>query len=243
MKVGRTAKRFIDIAVAGVALICLAPVFLLLAITVMAFLGRPIFFVSERSGRFSIPFRLFKFRTMNDRRDAAGELLPDAVRLTRFGRFLRATSLDELPQLINILKGEMSLVGPRPLPTAYVDRYSEFESRRLAMRPGLTGLAQVHGRNSISWQRKFAYDVTYVERWTWKLELHVLLKTIGVVLRRRDVSSDGHVTMPEFTGTSVRAPIRATRMPLGRDMSSHRPVASAPSGLELLAVELEARAS
>ncbi len=165
---------------------------------------------------------------------------------------LRASSLDEIPQLVNILRGDMSLVGPRPLPLEYVSRYSTYESRRLKLRPGLTGLAQVNGRNAMSWQRRFAYDVTYVERWTWRMEVRILLDTVKVVLGRRGVSNESHVTMPEFVGTSRTPQPAARRLASVPSPGSGRVFRAGDesvrgraklSGLELLAVELETSVS
>jgi lipopolysaccharide/colanic/teichoic acid biosynthesis glycosyltransferase len=184
------------------ALILLAPLLLLLALVVWINLGRPVLFRQIRAGRHGVPFTLLKFRTMTDGRVAQGELLPDHDRLKRCGKILRATSLDELPQLWNVLRGEMSLVGPRPLLPQYVDRYSARQARRLEVQPGLTGWAQVCGRNALSWEDRFELDVWYVEHRTLWLDLRILVMTIWKTLRREGISAAGHVTMPEFRGSA-----------------------------------------
>ena len=239
----RAAKRTIDLTVSSVGLLVLLPIYITVAFLLLVVQGRPILHASTRAGRYLRPFPLLKYRTMNNRTDANGNLLDDSERITRIGRILRASSLDEIPQLLNILCGQMSLVGPRPLPMAYIERYSSYESRRSEVRPGLTGLAQVRGRNATSWQRRFAYDVTYVERWTWRLELLIMIETFTVVLARRGVSNGEHATMPEFVGTTSGS----TRQYHSRHTPTfdtlHRTLdvrqTSAPSGLEILAVELE----
>ena len=166
------------------------------ALLVLIFMGRPVFFFDERSGALGKPFRLVKFRSMLD---GVGS---DAERLTRFGRFLRSTSLDELPELWNVIKGEMSLVGPRPLPVRYLPRYTDEQRRRLEVRPGVTGLAQINGRNQISWSDKFHYDLEYVERQSLLLDVKILLLTVGKVLLQSGVNNSENVTMPEFDGES-----------------------------------------
>lgn len=190
-------KRLIDILVILVSLGLWFPLFLLTAIAVWSSMGSPIFFVQERPGRSGRPFRLIKFRTMSD--------LPgtDAERLTRTGRFLRSTSLDELPELLNVLKGEMSLVGPRPLLMRYLPRYTPEQSRRHEVRPGITGWAQVNGRNALSWEEKFAYDVWYVDHHTLGLDLKILGRTVWQVLTRQGICADGEATMGEFKGTTL----------------------------------------
>jgi sugar transferase EpsL len=175
-----------------------APVLAVLALLVRCKLGTPVFFRQRRPGWKGEIFELIKFRTMTDERDAAGNLLPDAQRLTRFGRMLRSTSLDELPELLNILRGEMSLVGPRPLLVQYLERYSPRQARRHEVRPGLTGLAQVNGRNALSWEEKFEWDVRYVETQSFWLDLKILLLTVRSVLIRDGISAAGDATMPEF---------------------------------------------
>lgn len=243
----RVIKRSIDIFVAIVGLVVLTPLFIIIALACLLAQGRPILHGSHRAGRGSQPFPLFKFRTMTSKTDDDGNLLPDEQRMTRVGRFLRASSLDETPQLYNILRGDMSLVGPRPLPLEYISRYSSYESRRLKLRPGLTGLAQVQGRNAMSWQRRFAYDVTYVERWTWRMEVRILIDTVKVVVGRHGVSHETHATMPEFRGTSL-APARGRHLssvPGGSSRGVHGMPSSVPhvTGLELLAIELETSVS
>lgn len=194
-------KRLFDVTVAAVLLVVLAPLLLLLAVLVALLLGRPVFFVQQRPGRHGRPFKLIKFRTMVDARDASGNLLPDAQRLTRFGRWLRATSLDELPELWNVLKGDMSLVGPRPLLIEYLPLYSPVQARRHEVRPGITGWAQVNGRNDISWEEKFALDVWYVDNQSFLLDLKILLLTMLRVVQRKGISQRGHATAEKFMGS------------------------------------------
>ena len=162
--------------------------------------GSPVLFRHKRPGLHGRPFTLLKFRTMSEARDANGALLPDAQRLTRVGRWVRAGSLDEFPQLWNVLVGDMSLVGPRPLLTQYLERYSAEQARRHNLRPGMTGWVQVNGRNALGWKQKFELDVWYVDHWSLALDAKILLKTVTKVLRRKGVSNAGHATMPEFTG-------------------------------------------
>lgn len=196
-------KRVLDVTVALAALILLSPVLLICALLVAVNLGRPVLFRQVRPGLHGKPFTILKFRSMRDAVDAAGRPLPDAERLTRFGRLLRASSLDELPELINVLKGDMSLVGPRPLITAYLDRYSAFQSRRHEVRPGITGWAQVKGRNALSWDERLALDVWYVDNMNLWLDVRILWLTVLTVLRREGISAEGHVTMPEFMGSTL----------------------------------------
>lgn len=198
-------KRFIDIAVTLVLLILSAPLLLLLALLVRRKLGGPVLFRQRRPGLHGRPFTLLKFRTMTEARDAQGHLLPDSERLTRFGNFLRSSSLDELPELINVLKGEMSLVGPRPLLMQYLPRYTSEQRRRHAVRPGITGWAQVNGRNALDWEARFVLDLWYVEHQSLWLDGQIIWRTIGKVLRRTDINQIGHVTMSEFRGTSPPA--------------------------------------
>jgi len=172
-----------------------------IALLVWKFHGRPILFRQVRPGYQGQPFTLYKFRTMTDARDAAGRLLSDEQRLTRFGRFLRATSLDELPELFNVLRGEMSLVGPRPLLMQYLERYTPEQARRHEVYPGITGWAQVNGRNALTWEDKFRLDVWYVDHWSLALDVKILLITLWKVLRREGISQPGHVTAEEFMGT------------------------------------------
>lgn len=175
--------------------------FLVTGLFVRLTIGRPVFFCQRRAGLNGTPFKLIKFRTMTDDRDTDGELLPDEERMPAAGRFLRSTSLDELPEFLNVLRGDMSLVGPRPLPEIYVGRYSSEQVKRLSGRPGLTGLAQVNGRNAISWERRFQLDVEYLERQSLWLDVVILMKTLDAVFRRTGISGPDSVTMPEFMGT------------------------------------------
>lgn len=194
-------KPLFDRLLAVGALILLAPLLLLLALLVRLRLGAPVLFRQRRPGYQGRPFTMLKFRTMTDARDAAGKLLPDDQRLTPLGRFLRSSSLDELPGLINVARGEMSLVGPRPLLMEYLDRYTPEQMRRHEARPGITGWAQVNGRNAISWERKFALDVWYVDHISFWLDLRILALTALRVLRREGISQQGSATMSEFRGT------------------------------------------
>lgn len=194
-------KRFVDIIVSVISLLLLAPFGLMVFFAVWLLLGSPVLFYQTRPGLYGKPFQIRKFRTMTDARDIDNMLLPDTKRLTRFGRFLRSTSLDELPALWNVLKGDMSLVGPRPLLVQYLPRYSKEQFRRHEVRPGITGWAQVNGRNSISWEEKFTLDVWYVDNRTMALDVKIILLTIAAVLARKDISAQGEPTMPEFMGT------------------------------------------
>lgn len=195
-------KRPQDFLCALLALILLSPVLLVTAVLVRTKLGTPVIFTQERPGLDGKIFKLYKFRSMTDERDGQGKLLPDEVRLTNFGKILRSTSLDELPELINILKGDMSVVGPRPLLVQYLSRYNEHQARRHEVRPGFTGLAQVNGRNAISWEEKFDWDVKYVDSVTFLGDWKIILKTVKTVLKRDGISGEGSVTMEEFMGTS-----------------------------------------
>ena len=189
--------------IASIGLILLSPLFLILWIWLsIANKGAGAFFVQERPGKDEKIFKVIKFKTMNDERDAKGNLLPDSERLTRIGRFVRSLSLDELPQLINVLKGDMSLIGPRPLLIQYLPLYDEMQRRRHEVRPGITGWAQVNGRNAISWQEKFAYDVWYVDHLSLSLDIKILLKTVEKVFKREGISSQKSATMEPFTGNS-----------------------------------------
>ncbi len=194
-------KRTLDVLASAVLLIVLLPVLLAVAAATWAAHGWPVLFVQERPGLGGRPFRMCKFRTMKDSRDAQGRLLEDHQRLTSVGRALRKLSLDELPELVNVLRGEMSLVGPRPLLMAYLPRYSPEQARRHEVRPGITGLAQVRGRNAITWEQKFAYDVQYVDDLSLGLDLKILLETALKVLRASDVNAGPTTTMPEFMGS------------------------------------------
>ena len=196
----RFVKRCLDFLLSLAALIILSPVLLLVAILVRCKLGSPILFKQKRPGLHEKIFCMYKFRTMTDAKDADGNLLPDEVRLTKFGKLLRSTSLDELPELFNILKGDMAIVGPRPLLVQYLPRYNERQRRRHDVRPGFTGLAQVNGRNSISWPEKFEWDVRYVENVSFLMDLRIIAKTVKVVLKRDGISSETSATMEEFRG-------------------------------------------
>jgi lipopolysaccharide/colanic/teichoic acid biosynthesis glycosyltransferase len=197
----RAGKRLLDLSLTLPALIVLAPLFLLLALLVRVKLGSPILFRQRRPGINGRAFTLLKFRTMTDARDKDGRLLPDAERLTRFGRFLRATSLDELPELFKVLKGDMSLVGPRPLLMEYLDRYTPEQARRHEVKPGLTGWAQVNGRNALAWEDKFKLDVWYVDRVSFWLDMKILVLTLIRLIKREGISAEGHATMPFFLGS------------------------------------------
>lgn len=193
-------KRPQDFLCALVALIVFSPVMLVVALLVKLKLGSPVFFTQDRPGLDGKIFKLYKFRTMTDERDQEGNLLPDAERLTDFGKMLRRTSLDELPELFNILKGEMSTVGPRPLLVRYLQRYDAHQARRHEVRPGFTGYAQVHGRNAISWEEKFNYDVEYVDHITFLGDWKIIFQTVKTVLKKEGISSDTSATMEEFMG-------------------------------------------
>lgn len=195
-------KRFTDILLSLTVLIVGAPVFLVLAFLVRVFLGSPVFFRQVRPGMNGKAFLMYKFRTMTDERDEQGNLLPDGVRLTAFGHFLRSTSLDEIPELWNVLKGDMSLVGPRPLLMEYLPLYSPEQARRHEVRPGVTGWAQVNGRNAISWEEKFALDVWYVDNRSIWLDIKILLLTVKKVLVREGISAAGEATMGKFSGSA-----------------------------------------
>lgn len=192
-------KRLFDIFGSGAALVVFSPIFVIVAIIIRISFGTPIFFSQLRPGMAGKPFTIIKFRTMLDANDANGIPLPDAARLTKLGKFLRATSLDELPELWNVLCGDMSLVGPRPLLMEYLPLYSKEQSRRHDVRPGLTGWAQVNGRNAINWDEKFKLDVWYVDHQSFILDMRILVKTVGEVLFARGISNDGHATMPPFS--------------------------------------------
>ena len=194
-------RRFFDLSVTLLALLLLALPLLLLALLVRAKLGSPVFFRQTRPGLHGKPFEMVKFRTMTDARDAQGELLPDSERLPPFGRFLRSSSLDELPELWNVLKGEMSLVGPRPLLMEYLPLYTPQQYRRHEVRPGVTGWAQVNGRNAISWEEKFALDVWYVENQSFWLDVKILFLTVKKVLVKDGINAAGEATMTKFTGS------------------------------------------
>ncbi len=199
-------KRVFDFLIALLAIICLSPIYIITAILVRKNLGAPVFFRQKRPGRNGEIFGMYKFRSMTDERDEQGNLLPDEIRLTSFGKKLRSTSIDELPELFNILKGDMSLVGPRPLLVQYLPLYNERQSHRHDVRPGLTGLAQVNGRNAISWEEKFEYDVRYAEHVTFLGDLKILFATVGKVFKREGISAEGQATMDFFHGSPETNP-------------------------------------
>jgi sugar transferase EpsL len=195
-------KRVFDLACILPGLVVMAPMLAVLGMLVRIRLGSPVLFRQQRPGRHGKPFVLLKFRTMSEDMNAAGQLLPDADRLSSLGRFLRSTSMDELPELLNVLHGEMSLVGPRPLLMQYLPRYSQAQARRHDVRPGITGWAQVNGRNSLPWEEKFRLDVWYVDHISFWLDVKILWMTLLKVIRREGVGAEGHITMPEFMGTT-----------------------------------------
>lgn len=198
-------KRFFDILISVVALLMLSPVLLAVAFLVRIKLGSPVLFRQQRPGLHCKSFTMFKFRTMiSETHDEQGNQLPDDQRLTLFGLWLRSTSLDELPELLNVLKGEMSLVGPRPLMMKYLDRYTPEQNRRHEAQPGITGWAQINGRNNMTWEQKFEYDVWYVDHQTLWLDLKILFLTVWQVIKRSDVAKEGHVTVDEFMGSKQK---------------------------------------
>lgn len=194
----RFFKRLFDILISLTGIVVLSPLLLVLWVLVVVKLGKPALFTQERPGRNEKVFKLYKFRSMTDERDENGELLPDEIRLTRFGRLLRSTSLDELPELFNILKGDMSLIGPRPLLVRYLPYYTEAERHRHDVRPGLTGLAQVNGRNALGWEDRFAYDLEYVNHLTLRMDLKIIAMTVGKVLKRSGTLSGADQTVADF---------------------------------------------
>lgn len=200
MSASLTLKRILDLGGAGVGLIILAMPMFLIALFIRFFKGAPVFYKQMRPGLNEKPFLLYKYRTMDNLHSSTGELLPDEERLTSFGRLLRSTSVDELPELLNVLKGNMSLVGPRPLLMEYLELYSAEQMRRHEMKPGVTGWAQVNGRNAISWEEKFKLDVWYVDNWSIWLDFKIILLTILKTVKHEDISANGHATMPEFKG-------------------------------------------
>ncbi|EJV85865.1 sugar transferase [Bacillus thuringiensis] len=199
---GRFIKRPMDFILSLIAIIMLSPVFLIVAFLVKTRLGSPVLFKQERPGLNGTIFKMYKFRTMTDEKNENGELLPDSIRLTKFGKFLRSTSLDELPGLFNIFKGDMSIIGPRPLLVQYLPLYNEHQKRRHEVRPGLSGLAQVNGRNAISWEEKFNYDVEYVENINFIMDWKIILLTIKKVFIREGINSQTAATMEPFKGNS-----------------------------------------
>ncbi len=194
------AKRTLDIILAVLGIVLLSPLFLVLFLLVWFNLGAPVIFRQQRPGFRCRPFWIYKFRTMTDTRDRAGDLLPDAQRLTSLGKFLRSTSLDEFPELINVLCGEMSIVGPRPLLMQYLERYSPEQARRHNVLPGITGWAQVNGRNALTWEQKFNLDVWYVDHWSFWLDLRIIFLTLVKILRREGITQPGQATAEEFMG-------------------------------------------
>lgn len=202
----RVGKRALDLVLALPALVVLAPLLGALALAVALTMGRPVLFRQRRPGFGGEPFTLHKLRTMRDARDSEGRPLPDGERLTGVGRFLRRTSLDELPELVDVVRGEMSLVGPRPLKMEYLERYAPGERRRHEVRPGITGWAQVHGRNALPWRRRFELDVWYVDHLSLALDLAILWRTLRTVLRGEGIHAEGHATMPDFTGAEPDGP-------------------------------------
>jgi len=196
-----TIKRALDILLAGIALILLVPFLLLIAVLIRLTMGKPILFVQERPGRHGKIFRIYKFRTMRDLVGSQSRPLPDDARISRMGKVLRTASLDELPELLNVLRGDMSLVGPRPLRVEYLELYTPKQARRHEMRPGITGWAQVNGRNAVSWEKRFELDVWYVDHWTLGLDVRILGRTAMKVLRGEGISAPDHATMPPFTGS------------------------------------------
>lgn len=197
-------KRLFDVVFSLSALIILSPVILLLAVWLALAQGWPVLFTQKRPGLGGKLFHLVKFRTMRDARGADGELLPDEQRITRLGAFLRRSSLDELPEFLNVLKGDMSVVGPRPLLVQYLERYSPQQARRHDVLPGITGWAQVNGRNALTWEEKFALDVWYVDHWSFWLDMRIILLTVWKIFKREGISQPGHATMPEFMGNSTK---------------------------------------
>lgn len=204
----RFVKRGLDAFLATGAIIVLSPILLVIAILVRTKLGSPILFTQDRPGRNGKVFKLYKFRSMTDARGEDGELLPDDQRLPAFGQKLRSTSLDELPELINIVKGDMAVVGPRPLLVKYLPRYNKHQARRHEVRPGFTGLAQVHGRNSITWEEKFDWDVKYVDHITFRGDVKIIADTVRTVLKREGITGGGEVTMAEFMGSKEEEKIK-----------------------------------
>lgn len=195
-------KRLIDLLLATTLLIIISPLITILAMLVRLILGKPIIFKQQRPGQYGIPFYIYKFRTMTDQRDDKGQLLPDDVRLTSLGKYLRKFSLDELPQLFNVIKGDLSLVGPRPLLMEYLPLYTPEQARRHEVRPGITGWAQVNGRNAISWEEKFVFDVWYVDNRSFWLDIKILWMTFIKVIKTEDISQEGLATMEPFTGSN-----------------------------------------
>lgn len=206
----RALKLLIDRSAAAAGLVLVSPVLTAVAVAIRLRMGAPVFFVQERPGLGGRPFRIMKFRTMRDATGTDGKPLPDSERLTALGHFLRASSLDELPQLLNVLRGDLSLVGPRPLLVQYLSRYTPEQARRHDVLPGITGWAQVNGRNALSWEEKYSLDVWYVDNWSLALDLKILALTVARVLQRHGIAQEGNVTMPEFMGTEAPDRERST---------------------------------
>ncbi len=196
-------KSLIDLVISSIVFIILLPVFLITMLLLFIFNSRSVFFLQPRPGKNGKIFKIVKFKTMTDEKDAFGNLLPDAERLTLIGRLIRRTSVDEIPQLLNVIKGDMSLVGPRPLLIEYLPLYSKAQNRRHEAKPGITGWAQVNGRNAISWEQKFNYDVWYVDHINFALDMKILYKTVAKVFKSEGISADGHVTMEKFKGSKA----------------------------------------
>jgi len=201
MQAKKIVKRIIDVVGSSAGMVFLSPIFVVIAVLIRLKIGSPILFCQMRPGLNGKPFLLYKFRTMKDEYDVNGNLLPDEKRLTPFGQFLRSTSLDELPELWNVLKGEMSLVGPRPLLMEYLELYTPEQARRHEVKPGITGWAQINGRNALNWEDKFKLDVWYVDHWGIGLDFKILWLTLVKVVKREGISADGHATMPKFKGS------------------------------------------
>jgi lipopolysaccharide/colanic/teichoic acid biosynthesis glycosyltransferase len=204
-------KRALDVVGAAAGLAVSAPLLAAAAVAVRFTMGRPVLFRQTRPGRGGVPFTIIKLRTMRDATDIAGRARPDSERLTSLGRVLRASSVDELPELWNVLRGDMSLVGPRPLLMEYLDRYTTEQARRHEVRPGITGWAQVHGRNALTWDEKFALDLWYVDHWSIGVDLRILFRTVAIVFARQGVSHAGDATMPPFTGSAPQEPVPSAR--------------------------------
>lgn len=195
-------KRLIDFTVSLIGLVITSPIIVVSSILIAKKLGKPVLFRQTRPGKDEVPFEIYKFRTMTDEKDEYGELLPDEQRMTKLGSTIRSASIDELPQLINVLKGDLSLVGPRPLLMEYLPLYNEEQRKRHSVKPGITGWAQINGRNAITWEQKFKLDVWYAENQSFKLDMYILYKTVENVLKKKDISADAHVTMERFKGNS-----------------------------------------
>ena len=197
------SKRIFDVALTTIGLVLLSPILLIITIMIWSKYGRPIFFIQKRPGYQGKPFYIYKFRTMSNEKDDSGKLLPDGQRITPLGSFLRSYSLDELPELFNVIRGEMSLVGPRPLLMQYLDRYTPRQARRHEVLPGITGWAQIHGRNALTWEDKFEYDIWYVDHWSLLLDIKILMITFWKVIKREGINQPGAATAEEFMGSAA----------------------------------------